>query len=124
MKVFFADIFSAQFVNFPKADQLKIAEFVFHVSQNGLTGLKGRNKPSHEVPTDDNEWRQKVKYAQDNQLWHYHIGIPSYTQSQKGDFTSEYVLHYILADDYIMLVDMSAHPPLELPKPEYFVKSS
>ncbi|STZ09176.1 Uncharacterised protein [Moraxella caprae] len=29
--------------------------------------------------------------------------------------TSEYILHYQRFDDEIVIVDMSAHPPFELP---------
>lgn len=33
--------------------------------------------------------------------------------------TSEYVLHYTKGDDFIKLVDLSAHPPLQLPTIDY-----
>lgn len=49
------------------------------------------------------------------------VGIPNYEKSEKGDYTSEYVLHYIKGDDFIKLVDLSAHPPLNLPSLEYLV---
>lgn len=46
-----------------------------HVRDFGLHDLVGRNKSSDNVPTDDPNWTAKVKYAQEHNLWHYHIGI-------------------------------------------------
>ncbi|MFW2177973.1 MULTISPECIES: hypothetical protein [unclassified Moraxella] len=119
MEVRFGQVFLQHFQNFPKSDQLKIKEFVNHVKSLGFEGLTGRNKSSDNVPTDNPDWSKIVAYAQKNQLWHYHIGIPSYVRSEKGDMTSEYVLHYVKGDDYIKLVDLSAHPPLKLPMESY-----
>lgn len=119
MKVKYGSKFKQNLKNFPVKDQLKIKKFVEHIEQFDFKGLLGRNKPSHEVPTYNPNWSERVAYAQKYKLWHYHIGIPCYMQSEHGDYVSEYVLHYIKESDYIMLVDMSPHPPLELPKLEY-----
>ncbi len=67
-----------EMLNFPESDLDIIAEFIDHLKQYGFTGLEGRNKSSDEVPTDDPQWREKVAYAQQHNLWHYHIGIPNY----------------------------------------------
>lgn len=107
--------FRSYYPNFPYDDQLKIAEFIHHIEHFGFTGLKGRNKPSHHVPKHHPNWSERVKHAQEHHLWHYHIGIPYYQEHNIGDFTSEYVLHYILGDDFIKIVAMSPHPPLILP---------
>jgi len=64
MEVKYGEIFSLNLSNFPKSDRFKIAEFVFHVQENGLINLQGRNKSSDNVPTDDPNWRTKVLYAQ------------------------------------------------------------
>lgn len=120
--VIFAPIFIRHLKNFPKADREKIRTFAEHIEQFGFDGLKGRNKSSDNVPKDNPNWAERVAYAQQHKLWHYHIGIPDYQLSDKGDYVSEYVLHYIKESDYIMLVDMSPHPPFELPKPEYLSK--
>lgn len=114
MKVIFTPQFKLWLKNYPKADQIKIGLFVEHVKQFGLDNLQGRNKSSDNVPTDDPNWLQKVKYTQAYRLWHYHIGIPDYA-GEFGDMTSEYILHYQRFDDEIVIVDMSAHPPFELP---------
>lgn len=119
MQVEYGELFALHLPNFPKADRLKIAEFVYHVQQFGFDGLQGRNKSSDNVPKDNPNWSKIVAYAQQHQLWHYHIGIPSYTLSDNGDMTSEYVLHYVKGDDFIKIVDLSDHPPLKLPTIDY-----
>lgn len=121
MDVKFGLKFQQHMLNFPKQDRLKLTQFITHIENYGFDGLKGRNKSSDEVPTDDPSWLAKVKYAQKYNLWHFHIGIPHYTTSPKGDLTSEYVLHYLLEADFIVLVDMSPHPPLNLPDESYLV---
>lgn len=122
MQVHLSPTFKTYLKNFPKSDQLKIADFITHVRIHGLHALEGRNKSSQNVPTDDPKWIDKVKQAQKYNLWHYHIGIPNYS-GLFGDKTSEYVLHYMLddADDCITIVFMSAHPPFELPDEQYLV---
>lgn len=122
MQVKYSALFKQMLKNFPKADQLKIRAFETHVRQHGFSGLEGRNKSSADVPTDDPNWLQKVRQARDNNLWHYHIGIPHYDESCRyGDKTSKYVLHYIYdhVEDILTLVYMSPHPPFELPDESY-----
>jgi len=120
LAVDFSQIFLNGFSNFPVNDIEKINEFVKHLSVHGFENLPGRNKPSDNVPTDDHEFIEKVKYAQDNNLHHYHIGIPHFDQSgEHGDWTSEYILHYMHLDSSIKIVDMGSHPPFSLPAEEY-----
>ena len=121
MEVRFGQIFLKHFNNFPKADQIKIRAFAKHIEQFGFDGLQGRNKSSDDAPVTHPNWSERIIYAKTHNLWHYHIGIPNYEKSEKGDYTSEYVLHYIKGDDFIKLVDLSAHPPLNLPSLEYLV---
>lgn len=123
MIISFGDEFTKQFKNFPESDQRKIYEFVTHVQKHGFNGLKGRNKPSHNVDKNDSNFAAKVRYAIDNDLHHYHIGIPEYTQSPTGDMTSEYILHYVrVNDNEIRIVDMDSHPPFKMPSEKYLVK--
>lgn len=119
LNVLYGEKFRKHLKNFPKNDQLKIRQFVEHIEQFGFDGLTGRNKSSDNVPKDNPNWAKIVAYAQAHQLWHYHIGIPTYTLSDSGDFTSEYVLHYVKGNDFIKIVDLSAHPPLQLPTADY-----
>jgi hypothetical protein len=120
MIVRLGDEFSKEVKNFPKEDRSKILEFIAHVQQHGFNGLKGRNKPSHNVDKNDTDFADKVRYAIENKLHHYHIGIPDYTQSPNGDMTSEYILHYVLVcDNEIKIVDMDSHPPFKMPSEKY-----
>ncbi|WLF84400.1 hypothetical protein [Moraxella sp. ZY210820] len=119
MIVEFTPRFKQYLRNFPETDRQKISAFVTHVQQYGLTGLKGRNKNSDNVPTNDPNWSERVAYAQKYQLWHYHIGIPNYELSERGDYVSEYILHYIREEQRIIIVDMSPHPPFQLPDIDY-----
>lgn len=115
MKVTLSDDFGKKIVNFPKQDREKIFAFIQHVEALGLNDLKGRNKSSDNVPTDHPNWLERVKYAQQHKLWHYHIGIPHYETATNGEQVSEYILHYILDENAIKLVALSYHPPFELP---------
>lgn len=119
MRVFAGQLFAKEYENFPKVDKEKIRTFVAHIEEHGLTNLQGRNKSSDNVPTHDPNWLEKVKYAQKYQLWHYHIGIPHYETANNGEQTSEYVLHYMREADSITLVELSAHPPFNLPSEDY-----
>ncbi len=107
------------FPNFPQKDKLKIAQFIRHVEQNGLTNLTDRNKSSADVHKDDPDFLNKVTKAREYNLWHYHIGIPYYETATNGDMVSEYILHYIKGDDFIKIVDLDSHPPFILPSNDY-----
>ncbi len=113
----FSQPFIDEYENFPDPDKIKIDDFTMHLLEYGFAGLPGRNKSSDNVPTDDPEFVSKVRYAQKHKLWHYHIGIPEYDEArQHGDWTSEYVLHYTLNGSDVVIVDMTDHPPMKLPK--------
>lgn len=119
MKVIFGKLFNKEFQNYPLEDKRKIRLFVIHLREKGFTGLEGRNKSSDEVPTDDPQWREKVAYAQQHNLWHYHIGIPNYQITDRGDKVSEYILHYIRGENTVKIVDFNRHPPFRLPRSDY-----
>ncbi len=110
---------AGEMINFPNADLIKIKAFENHVKKYGLENLKGRNKSSSDVPRDAPNWLAKVQYARQHNLWHYHIGIPNYEESEKGDMVSEYILHYVKGEQEIKIVDMSSHPPFVLPSEDY-----
>lgn len=120
MDVYLGERFKSELKNYPKEDQNKIVDFLLHVKEKGFSELVGRNKPSDDVPTDDPQWLKKVSYAQKYNLWHYHIGIPEYdTSGGIGNYTSKYILHYIKGDGFIKIVDMTEHPPFNLPSDSY-----
>ncbi len=121
MNVTFGKLFNEQSKNYPLEDKRKLRLFIIHVKKHGFTGLKGRNKSSSDVPRNDPNWLAKVQYARQHNLWHYHIGIPNYEESEKGDMVSEYILHYVKGEQEIKIVDMSSHPPFVLPSEDYLV---
>lgn len=113
--------FAQLFRRLPQQDKEKILLFIRHVKKYGFTGLEGKNKASDSVPTSDPNWLIKVKYAQQFNLWHYHIGIPTFDTSLPfGMRTSQYILHYIKEDGFIKIIDLSSHPPFSLPATETF----
>ena len=59
-----------------------------------------------------------VKFAQQHQLWHYHIGIPEYEKAKGvGNYTSDWVIHYQqLSPSEVKLVEVGDHKPFTLPK--------
>lgn len=119
MKVKLGKIFTQHLKQFPQSDKSIIYEFIRHIHLHGFNGLLGKNKSSIDVPIDDPDFLKKVEFVREHNLWHYHIGIPSYDLSPNGYSTSQYVLHYIRQEDYIVIVDMSDHSPFELPDQSY-----
>lgn len=83
MIVSLGEEFTKQLKNYPVDDKRKIYEFVTHVQKHGFNGLKGRNKPSHNVDKNDSNFAAKVRYAINNNLHHYHIGIPNTRNRQR-----------------------------------------
>ncbi len=120
IQVYLNPQFAKELQRFPIKDQEKIANFILHIRNYGFVGLAGRNKNSDEVDKDDPEWLDKVTYAQKYNLWHYHIGIPKYdTTKGCGDWTSEYIIHYVMQENFVTLVDFNCHPPFKLPSKNY-----
>ncbi|MBK5075193.1 hypothetical protein I2492_19600 [Budviciaceae bacterium CWB-B4] len=121
MNVSLGKVFAKELRNYPPEDRLKILGFIAHVKEHSFHGLEGRNKESHHVDRNDPDFIVKVKFAIDNNLWHYHIGIVMYDMSKPfGDRTSEYVLHYMMASSQnTKIVDLSAHPPFRFPSSSY-----
>lgn len=114
MNIDFSDDFKARMPTFDDNIRQAVLIFVAHVKQHGLRGLQGRNKSSAPTNPHTKKERANFNHAQKYCLWHYHIGIPNYT-GDDGDMTSECILHYQRFDDGIVIVDISTHPPFELP---------
>lgn len=116
MKVTFGRKIKNHLHNFSEQDRQKILDFAIHVQQNGLDLLPGKNKRSDGFSNDDPQFANKMALVKKYNLWHYHIGIPSYKDSLLGDYkTSEYILHYARRADSIEIVDLGRHPPFHLP---------
>lgn len=120
MSVHFAQVYAT----LPANDSDPIDKFIDHVENNGLVGLPGRLKYSWDIPSDDGLWQTKFQYAKSNNLWHYHIGLPSYDQTKPvGDQTSEWVLHLIRhpCGFRTTIVHWDKHPPFKLPEPHHLL---
>lgn len=68
LHVDYGQLFSKHLPNFPKADRLKIAEFVHHIQNFGFDGLQGRNKSSDNVPITHPNWSERIIYAKTHNL--------------------------------------------------------
>lgn len=120
LSVNFGALFINRFNNFPVKDQQKIFDFTQHLQVHGFGGLPGRNKASTDVDTDDHLFMEKVRYAREHSLYHYHIGIPEYDETKRvGDWTSEYILHYKYLGDKVTILDLDSHPPFTLPDKKF-----
>jgi hypothetical protein len=79
-EVYYLPQFSKEFVNYPIDQQDKILGFVSTFQRCGLADFlkyDGKITPSWKG-LDATE--HLYHYARDNELWHYHIGIPRYRQ--------------------------------------------
>jgi len=84
-----------EFPNYPEDQQIAITQFKINFEQYGLTNFskyQGKIGPSWKNLQPNTS---KYNYAISNNLWHYHIGLPTYTQSPHGNYyTSDWVLHF------------------------------
>ncbi|EMQ4855843.1 hypothetical protein AAIB78_000677 [Morganella morganii] len=126
----FSGLFAREFKNFPLDQQDKILDFVDVYENNGLSDFscyEGKIACSWRgLDTTD----AKYTYARQNELWHYHIGIPEF-RSQNGKYkTSDWVLHFQWdrKNNTISLVDMYKHYTRDgifyLPDPAYLAWST
>lgn len=116
MKVTFGKEIKKHLLNFSEQDRQKILDFAIHVMEHDFELLPGKNKRSDGFPNDDPFFASKMALVKKYNLWHYHIGIPSYKDSFCGKYkTSEYILHYKKGEDSIEIVSLDRHPPFSLP---------
>lgn len=111
---FYSKQFSSEFENYPQDQQDKVLEFIHTYMTHGLNDFskyEGKISPSWNVPSSDPEYSKKMLYARGNALWHYHVGLPAYTQIPGVPYkTSDWVLHFQWHDSFaITLVDMYRH---------------
>lgn len=107
----FKRAFAAQFANFPTDQQTKVLAFVATFQTFGLTDFT--NYPGKITPS----WKgvsmahPNYSYARQNHLWHYHIGIPHYSQVHARYKTSDWVLHFQWVNQgaHIDIVDIYSH---------------
>lgn len=107
----FKQRFAIEFQRFLPDQKQAIGQFLYTYQEHGLadqTKYQGRISPSWmNVPTN----HPNHVYAKDNHLWHYHVGLPSYSGSGTWGQTSDWVLHFQWPDKgpVIQLVDLYTH---------------
>lgn len=128
--VSFNKLFAKQFEQFDTKAQDCILDFVEQFERCGLddfTNYEGKIAPSWSNLATDNP---KYVYAKGNDLWHYHIGLPEYTQRHDKYKTSDWVLHFQWQPKgtELNLVDMCYHYTCDgefyLPDESYLEKAS
>jgi hypothetical protein len=86
--------FAQDFARFPVPDQLKVTTFLTQFESFGLQSFSnypGKIAPSWSGPAT----AANHAFARNNDLWHYHIGIPKLKPTQHGKyFTSDWLLHF------------------------------
>ncbi len=108
----FSATFSNEFPNFPQDQQDKILDFLDIYEAHGLADRsRYPGKITHSwntlLPSHPN-----YNHAKQNDLWHYHIGLPSYTVRPHGRYkTSDWVLHFRWPHrgTHIDIVDLYTH---------------
>lgn len=108
--------FALSFARFPVADQLKITTFQTQFESYGFSNFS--NYPGKIAPSwggGMSSANPVYQFAHGNDLWHYHIGIPSFTPSISGKyFTSDWLLHFQWPNwrnngPHIHIVDLLPH---------------
>ena len=103
--------FGLEYQRYPKQERDAVNSFVVLYMQHGLgdqTKYPGRITPSWlNLPTNDPNYQ----FAIDNALWHYHVGVPTYSGVQAFNRTSDWVLHFqwFNRGSHIDLADLYQH---------------
>lgn len=116
LSAYFSDLYD----RLPERDLDHIDAFWDHCEHHGFKSWKGKVKPSWDLPWDYPFRSSRVAHAKPLNLWHAHIGIPTWKPSRNpnADYqTSDWVVHFqdFSASGYIKLVDYGSHNPFELP---------
>lgn len=123
--------FAVEFANYPEPQQFAVLNFANTFQNHGLSDFaryEGKISPSWSgLETTDPVY----VYTNQNNLWHYHIGIPNYRSVHGKYKTSDVVLHFEWPDwksqgDTIHLVDTYDHHlangEFYIPPPGYLTK--
>lgn len=102
--------FASEFKNFPPEQQDKVLDFTDTFELHGLldfTKYVGKIAPSWSGSATSAD----QAFAKANDLWHYHIGLPTYVQIHPKYKTSDWVLHFqwVKQGDHIDIVDLYSH---------------
>ena len=118
--------FAAEFDRYPRDQQDKILDFLETYQEHGLADFS--KFPGKVTPSWSGlyEFDPRYRYTRDNALWHYHIGLPQYTQKHKYQ-TSDWVLHFQWKNrgNHIDVADVCYHytsnGSFHLPAPETLI---
>jgi hypothetical protein len=108
--VSFGDEFAKRdWPNLLPQQKILVGDFVSLVKQYGLdpTKLPGKFSPSWL-----NAGGQNFQYAQQHNLWHYHVGYPAWRVNAPGQpLTSEWVVHFqwVNGSSHIDVIDLYEH---------------
>ena len=103
--------FAKEFLNLPGEYKSKIWDFKVLFEQHGLsdfTKYPGKIAQSW----SGNSTQKDFEFTKKHDLYHYHIGLPEYYQSEHSTYlVSEWVLHFqwINRGYHIDLVDLYSH---------------
>ncbi|MES2128475.1 MAG: hypothetical protein V4463_14505 [Pseudomonadota bacterium] len=102
--------FAVEFANFPKSQQDRILDFALTFEQHGLSDFAkypGKITPSWAGNANGAEYQ----FALANELWHYHVGIPTYKSVHPKFSTSDWVLHFQWKGkgNHVDLLDIYSH---------------
>ena len=110
LTVSFGARFAEEFPRFPTDQQDKILAFVEQFERHGLNDFakfEGKIARSGADLDDDDPLKA---FCENNNLWHYHIGIPEYEERHEKYKTSDWVLHFMWPEkNHIVLVDIYSH---------------
>lgn len=126
----FKPLFLKEFQNFPTDQQDAIYDFTDLVEAGALGNFglfPGKTSQSWSglIPSDP-----AYQFAFNNNLWHYHVGIPTYRQVHSKFKTSDWVLHFQWdgwnsGGRHVVLVDCYQHYKADgtfyMPSPNYLV---
>lgn len=113
------DCFVLKYNGLPQDQKRLIQLFISHYRDRGLDGWIGKVAKSDNVPENDPERAMKIWRAKRYNMWHAHVGYPTWTDGQNQWIqykTSDWVVHFKkMSDRHIALLDYDHHNPMSLP---------
>ena len=107
--VSFGAQFLKEYANYQPDQQASVTSFIKLYRTYGLGDFS--KFPGKVSPSWKGAQGAALTYALDNDLWHYHVGLPQYKVSPGGYQTSDWVLHFQWPKKglEIRLVDLCYH---------------
>jgi hypothetical protein len=103
--------FSYEFERYPISQQDKILDFTDIFEEFGLSNFQKYEGKIAQSWKNLDYFDPNYTYTKNNNLWHYHIGIPDYKEIHSKYKTSDMVLHFQWeqGSNKINLVDIYFH---------------